>query len=86
MKEKKTAEKKQLLVSFPFIAAIMANRYPSISNYSKKLLLHSTHQEKKCNSKDRGSHVSGERKKNKKTNYSKFEISEKCLKQQLEMG
>lgn len=35
-KGKKTAEEKQLLVGFPFIPAIMASRYTSISNYSKK--------------------------------------------------
>lgn len=31
-------EEKQLLVGFPFIPAIMASRYTSISNYSKKPL------------------------------------------------
>lgn len=34
--ENKTDWEKQLLVSFPFISAIMANQYASISNYLKK--------------------------------------------------
>jgi len=35
-KKVKTTEDKQLLMGFPFIPAIMANQYTSISNYPKK--------------------------------------------------